>query len=110
MTYAGFLCLFLLLPILILGLFLRRRLLEKRYWLTTTLLCLPVLICMAPWDHTAVLWGIWNWTPRQTWQIRLWLVPLEEYLFCILETILATMLLFAFLHWRSARRQRREEP
>ncbi len=106
MTYAEFLCLFLILPILILSLLLRKHLLERRYWLTTGLLCVPVLICMAPWDHTAALWGIWGWTPRQTWQIRVWLVPLEEYLFCVLETILGTMALYALTLWLCMRGSR----
>ena len=109
MTYAEFLCLFLILPILILSLLLRRRLLERRYWLTTALLCVPVLICMAPWDHTAAFLGIWSWTPRQTWQVRVWLVPLEEYLFCVLETILGTMVLYALMLWLQPRRSGEEE-
>jgi lycopene cyclase domain-containing protein len=97
MTYAEFLGLFLLLPIALLALLLRRQLLRRRYWLTTALLSLPVLLAMAPWDHTAVAWGLWNWSPHQTWGLRLWLIPLEEYLFSLLETVLATMLLYALL-------------
>lgn len=106
MTYAEFLCLFLLFPILLLCLLLRRRLLNGRYWRTTALLCVPVLLCMAPWDHTAALWGIWGWTPQQTWRIHLWLVPLEEYLFSILETILGTMTLYALVLWLQAQKKR----
>lgn len=99
MMYAGFLGLFLLLPILILCLLLRRRLLDKRYWRTSALLLLPVLVCMAPWDHAAASWGIWNWTPQRIWGIRIWSVPLEDYLFSLLETMLTTMLVFAFSVW-----------
>lgn len=106
MTYAGFLSLFLVIPILILSLLLRRHLLNKYYWSTTMLLFLPVLVCMAPWDHTAASWGIWNWTPRQTWGIRLWLLPLEDYLFALLETLLITMLIYGMSIWRHGHRKR----
>ncbi|HEY0753600.1 MAG TPA: lycopene cyclase domain-containing protein [Ktedonobacteraceae bacterium] len=101
MTYALFLCFFLVFPIIVLSLLLRRHLLEKRYWLTTGLLFIPVLLCMAPWDHVAVSNGIWNWTPQQTWGLRFWLIPPEEYLFALLQTILATMLVYGIgLWWR----------
>ncbi|WP_069804622.1 lycopene cyclase domain-containing protein [Thermogemmatispora onikobensis] len=98
MTYAGFLALFLLAPCALLALLLRRRLLCRRYyWLVTALLGGIVLLAMAPWDHAAVARGIWNWSPTQTWGLRLWLIPLEEYLFALLETLLTTLLLFALL-------------
>ena len=108
-TYADFLLLFLIVPILLLTLLLRRRLLERRYWFTTALLFLPVLLCMAPWDHAAVAQGIWNWTPRQTWGIRFWLIPPEEYLFSLLETLLATMSFYALAVWREERTRRQRE-
>jgi lycopene cyclase domain-containing protein len=97
MTYAGFLALFLLVPIGSLILLLGRRLLCRRYWLTTALLAAIVLLAMAPWDHAAVARGIWNWSLAQTWGLRLWLIPLEEYLFALLETLLTTLLLYALL-------------
>ncbi len=100
MTYAGFLTLFLLIPLGILSLLLRRRLLDRRYWLATGLLLLPVLLGMALWDHIAVVLGIWSWTPQQTWSPRLWLIPLEEYLFALLETLFLTMLVYAINLWR----------
>lgn len=97
MTYAGFLVLFLLVPIGLLTLLLGRRLFCRRYWLTTVPLAAIVLLAMAPWDHAAVARGIWNWSPAQTWGLRLWLIPLEEYLFALLETLLTTLLLYALL-------------
>jgi lycopene cyclase domain-containing protein len=54
---------------------------------------------MALWDHIAVTLGVWGWTPQQTWGIRLWLIPLEEYLFALLETLLLTMLMYAIGLW-----------
>jgi lycopene cyclase domain-containing protein len=99
MTYADFLSIFLLPPLLLLSLLLRRRLLNKQYWSTTALLLLAVLPGMAIWDHTAVALGVWNWTPQQTWGLRLWLIPLEEYLFALLDTLLLTMLVYATKIW-----------
>nr|BBH93099.1 hypothetical protein KTA_12980 [Thermogemmatispora argillosa] len=107
MTYAGFLALFLLAPSALLALLLRRQLLCRRYWLTTALLACIVLLAMAPWDHAAVARGIWNWSSAQTWGLRLWLIPLEEYLFALLETLLTTLLLFALLLSRSRSAPRR---
>lgn len=103
MTYAHFLFFFLIIPIIVLCLLLRRRLFDRRYWSTTALLFIPVLVCMAPWDHTAVALGIWSWAPQQTWPGRIWLIPLEEYLFSLLQTLLTTLALYASLVWWQAR-------
>src|SRR5689334_1808943 len=98
MTYAQFLLLFLAVPILALVVaILRRRLLDRR--LIAPLLVLPLiaLAYMAPWDHTAAVWGLWTWAPGRTWGWRWWDVPPEEYLFCVLEGLLAVLLLAAIL-------------
>ena len=97
MTYADFLFLFLILPFIVLAISLRRRLLDRRYLVLTGLLMLVALFYMAPWDHVAATWGLWTWTNGQTWGLRLWGIPPEEYLFCILEALLAIMLTYAFL-------------
>ncbi len=97
MTYAGFLLLFLLLPLGILIGFLRQRLYNKRYLAITGALTLVALIYMVPWDHVAAIWGLWSWKNSQTWGIRWWAIPPEEYLFCILEALLAITLTFALL-------------
>ena len=97
MTYADFLFLFLVLPLVVLVIFLRRRLLDHRYLVLTGLLMLVALVYMAPWDHLAATWGLWTWTNGQTWGLRLWAIPPEEYLFCILEALLAITLTYAFL-------------
>ncbi len=103
MTYAGFLLLFLVLPLGVLLVLLRHHLREKRYWSSLIPLLLLALLAMAPWDHLAVFWGIWNWQPGQTWGVRFWLIPPEEYLFCILEAVLGTTAIFALTVWRRKR-------
>ena len=67
MTYADFLLLFLVLPLSVLVIFLRRRLLDQRYLVSTGILMLVALVYMAPWDHMAAVWGLWTWANNQTW-------------------------------------------
>lgn len=43
------------------------------------------------------MWGLWTWAPAQTWQRKLWAILLEEYLFCIMETLLAATLMYTLL-------------
>ena len=95
MTYAGFLLLFLLLPLPLLVAILRKRLLDRRYLTVVSILTLIALLYMAPWDHFAAMWGLWSWTTNRTWGLRWWAIPPEEYLFCILEALLAITLTFA---------------
>jgi hypothetical protein len=52
MTYGAFLLLFLVTPIAVL----RRRLLLRRFTLPAA--ARPGLL--APWDHTAAVWGLWT--------------------------------------------------
>lgn len=101
MTYAVFLALFLLAPLVALGVALavRGRLLRRRYLALTLALMAVALLYMAPWDHLAAVWGLWRWAPGRTWGIRLWAIPPEEYLFCLLETLLAATLTYAALVW-----------
>jgi lycopene cyclase domain-containing protein len=98
-TYADFLLLFLVLPLAALALVLRRRLLGKRFLAFTGTLMLIALVYMAPWDHTAAVWRLWTWAPGRTWGARWWAVPPEEYLFCLLEALLAALLTYALLLW-----------
>ena len=97
MTYAEFLLLFLVLPLIVLVIFLRRRLLDQRYLVLTGLLMLIALVYMAPWDHIAAVWGLWTWASNRTWGLRWWAIPPEEYLFCVLEALLAITLTYALL-------------
>ena len=103
MTYAGFLLLFLLLPLAILAAILRKRLLNRRYLTIVGVLTLVALLYMAPWDHFAAIWGLWSWTNNRTWGLRWWAIPPEEYLFCVLEALLAITLIYAVITKKDAR-------
>ena len=105
MTYAEFLLLFLLLPLGILAASLRKRLLDRRYLIIVGVLTLVALLYMAPWDHFAANWGLWSWTNNRTWGLRWWAIPPEEYLFCMLEALLAITLTFAFVTRKDVRNE-----
>lgn len=109
MSYAAFLAIFLVVPNAALLVYLRRRLRDWRLWGLMGALVLIALAYMVPWDHLAAVWGLWTWTPRQTWQQSFWAVPLEEYLFCILETMLAVLLMYALLVSRRAKLPERQD-
>jgi lycopene cyclase domain-containing protein len=109
MTYAQFLLLFLGIPILALALILRRRLLDRRLLAPLLVLPLIALVYMAPWDHTAAVWGLWTWAPGRTWGLRWWDVPPEEYLFCVLEALLAILILSAIMLRRGELKKQAEE-
>jgi len=100
MTYGAFLVIFLVAPLLALAVLLRRRLLDRRYLALAGALALVALVYMAPWDHTAAVWGLWTWAEGRTWGARWWDVPPEEYLFCVLEALFAVTLTYAVLLWR----------
>lgn len=103
MTYAEFLGLFLALPLIALVAALRGRLLNRRFLVAAALLLVISLAFMAPWDHTAAVWGLWTWAPRRTWGSRIWNVPPEEYLFCLLEALLAIVCAYVMLTWKRRR-------
>ncbi len=100
MTYAEFLLLFLGAPLAAVALLLGRRVRRGRFLVVAGGLAAIALAYMAPWDHLAAVWGLWTWSPGQTLGPRWWAIPPEEYLFCILEALLATGLTIVALTWR----------
>jgi lycopene beta-cyclase len=99
MTYFGFLLCFLVIPILI---FLpitywdnqRNRQVNSFHqggavWMGIAVHVLLAVAYTTPWDNYLVATGVWYYNPDLVTGIRLGYVPLEEYTFFILETILA---------------------
>ena len=96
MTYFGFLFRFLVIPILIL-LFINLR--EKgrpmpgfdrrRIWQGILIHVVLALVYTTPWDNYLVATGVWYYNPELVTGIIFGYVPLEEYTFFVLETILA---------------------
>jgi lycopene cyclase domain-containing protein len=98
MTYFGFLLSFLVIPILILlwltwrdyGRGMNWLLMPNNRiaWITLGSLILIALVYTTPWDNYLVATGVWDYDPALVTGITLGWVPLEEYLFFILQPIL----------------------
>jgi lycopene cyclase domain-containing protein len=87
MTYPGFLILFLAPPIVMLLLVLRRRL-RRRYWAALGLLMVIALVYTSPWDNYLVIRGVWTFDREKILNVFIWRVPLEEYLFYLLQVLM----------------------
>ncbi len=87
MSYLQFLAAFLGIPILILGLALKSRI-RLRHALSIGLFSLVALVYTTPWDNYLVATGVWSYDPALVLGITLGWVPLEEYLFFILQPVL----------------------
>ncbi|MGE3271659.1 MAG: lycopene cyclase domain-containing protein [Chloroflexota bacterium] len=96
MSYGHFLLLFLVLPILILGVLLRAHL-SRGYLRATGLMALVAAIYATPWDNLIVAQGVWTYDPDRVAGIILGWVPLEEYLFFVLQPIFTGLVVLALL-------------
>jgi len=97
MTYGGFLLRFLLVPILLLagvtwhdaG---RRRLPPSLRAAApaavVAALAVVAVTYTTPWDNYLVATNVWSYDPTLVWGITLGYVPLEEYLFFVLQTVM----------------------
>ena len=91
MTYFGFLLRFLIIPILLLAALVwtrRKRLSLRGLSLATVVHILVALVYTTPWDNYLVASGVWYYNPSLISGVLLGYVPLEEYMFFVLETIL----------------------
>jgi lycopene cyclase domain-containing protein len=98
MTYFGFLIIFLLIPIIILGaLYVRDTAKEValrgylRHGSPIKVIMIMVLVAVAyttPWDNYLVASGIWWYDHNLVTGITLGWVPLEEYTFFVLQTLM----------------------
>jgi lycopene cyclase domain-containing protein len=108
MSYFGFLILFLLLPIILLGgwvLFDGRRrpgAVSSRLqsWPITVAILLHALVALiytTPWDNYLVATRVWWYDPDLVTGIIIGWVPLEEYTFFLLQPVLAGLWLFLLI-------------
>src|SRR5690349_7318656 len=98
MTYFGFLLRFLLIPILIfLGITYWNNKSNKpirgfqnghAVWMGIGIHVLLAVIYTTPWDNYLVATGVWYYNPRLVTGLVIGYVPVEEYTFFVLETIL----------------------
>lgn len=115
MSYFGFLIRFLVIPIVLLGVLTYLDLRRKRAlpaslrflspWLVISALVVVAVIYTTPWDNYLVATGVWWYDPALVTGITLGWVPIEEYTFFVLQTIM-TGLWLLFL----ARRVRVDAP
>lgn len=87
MTYGRFLALFVALPLVVLAAWWPGTV-KRLPGRTFLLLLLVVFLATTPWDSAAVKHGLWRFPEGKTWGIRLGWLPLEEYLFFALQTLL----------------------
>ena len=87
LTYARFLALFVCVPLLALA-WRYRRVLDRRALAPLWLLLPVVYVATTPWDNYAVARGLWGFARAQTWGVFVGYLPLEEYLFFGLQTLL----------------------
>lgn len=92
MTYARFLALFLG-PLLVLGIVVTWRRLGARHMLFLLGLSVVVVAWTSPWDNAAVAAGLWGFDPERISGIVIGLLPIEEYLFFLLQTWVTSLLL-----------------
>ena len=99
MTYFGFLLRFLVIPIVILAVVAyidqrRGRQIPARlhYWPMWAAVALHVVVAVVyttPWDNYLVATGVWTYDPKLVTGIVLGWVPIEEYTFFVVQTIMA---------------------
>jgi len=100
MTYLSFLVLFVLIPSLVLARLARPR---RQEWMTIGLLVLVAYLWTTPWDNYLVASGVWSYDPRLVMGITLGWVPLEEYLFFGVMTVLAGAWVVVVTRWLEPR-------
>jgi len=101
MTYFGFLALFLLPPILVLLVLLRSRL-HRSHLAALVLVILLALVYTTPWDNYLVIRGVWTFDRARIVERFIWRVPLEEYVFYVLQVLLGGLFTIWLLERRSA--------
>lgn len=107
MTYLSFLLIFLVLPLLGLSLLTLLDARRDRVWFTSRAgklaagaLLVHVVLAVAyttPWDNYLVATRVWWYDPARVMGITFGWVPLEEYLFFVLQSCLTGLLLFALM-------------
>src|SRR5205085_4477808 len=93
MSYSLFLIIFVGVPLVVLAY-------QMRHWLRRIHLTMLVgittiaVVYTTPWDNYLVASGVWYYDPRLVLNVTLGYVPLEEYLFFILQTCLTGLVVF----------------
>lgn len=87
MTYAGFLALFVVVPLVAVAVR-GQRALGRGGWRPLAVLLVIVYATTTPWDAAAVARGLWDFDPERLLGPRLFGLPIEELAFFGLQTLL----------------------
>lgn len=87
MSYLTFLLIFLVPPIAALLVALRGRV-TRRQWATLALIAAIALAYTTPWDTALVRNGVWSFGPAHIAHLVIGVLPMEEYLFYVLQVLL----------------------
>ena len=96
MNYIEFLFLFTVIPVIILAIFLRKYL-DIVYVKWLLIVSVIAFAATAGWDNYAVYSGIWHFPEDKTLGIKLFYVPVEEYLFFFLQTFTTGLVQLFFI-------------
>lgn len=96
MSYLGFHFLFILPPIVLLALRQRPLTTDRGRWLHLLAVLLLALVYTTPWDNYLVWRGVW-WYGEDRVMGTIGYVPVEEYMFFILQPILTGLWLYALI-------------
>ncbi len=89
MTYFEFLLIFLVIPILVLlAAHMRKKPSSRLFWWAIGAQIVLALVYTTPWDNHLVATGVWYYNRKLVTGIILGYVPIEEYVFFVLETLL----------------------
>lgn len=99
MTYALFLLVFLVVPIALLALGLRRRI-RARHGLACALVCLLAFVYTSPWDNHAAKTKLWTFDPVFAPPSHfVFYLPWEEYAFYFAQGIFMCLLVLVLSRW-----------
>jgi len=96
MNYLEFLIIFTVLPIVLMTIFLRK-VIDITFLKWLFVVSVIAFIATAGWDNYAVYSGIWHFPKNRTIGIKLFYVPLEEYMFFFLQTYTTGLLQLIFI-------------
>jgi len=89
-SYGEFLVLFLGIPLAAVALTSRP---SRRLLVTLAVLSVVAVVYTAPWDNLIITQGVWSYGPRQVLGVVIGHVPLEEYIFYVLQVFLAGLVM-----------------
>lgn len=98
MTYLNFLILFVVTPLIVLTIIFRRDL-NDRWLRSIATLCVVAVVWTTPWDNFLVATDVWWYDDDLVLGIILGYVPLEEYMFFVLQSMMTGVFLVGLLRW-----------